>query len=81
MSVVVNLIFEGSVFSHVEDAKSGEILEHIGHWIDVEDGLRGLQLRVMDLRNRTTDGEDVCPCCLREIPPPPPDLTWKRSVP
>lgn len=82
MSLVVNLIFEeGHIFSHIEDAKTGDLLQHVGKWIDMEDGLRALQLRVMHLDEHVTDGIDICPCCNRVIPPPPPDLTWKRSKP
>jgi hypothetical protein len=81
MSIVVNLVLDGGHFSHIEDAKTGKIITDIGKMIDLPDGLQALQLRVMDLRNRTSDGDNVCPTCLREIPPPPPDLSWRRSKP
>lgn len=79
MSITVNLIFDGTDFSHIEDARSGEKIS-LGKWLELEDGLQALQLRVM--HSRTADhGDDVCPTCLRVIPPPPPDLEWKRSKP
>lgn len=90
MSLVVNLIFSkvgegeqapGMVLAHIEDAKTGEILHHVGHWVEIEDGLYGLQLRVMHLDEHLIDGINICPSCNRIIPPPPPDLTWKRSLP
>lgn len=89
MSRIVNIIFDvlsedgyddQLTFASIEDAKTGEVLHHVGHWLD-QDGLRALQLRVMHLDEHVTEGLNICPCCNREIPPPPPDLTWRRSKP
>lgn len=63
----------------MEDAHTGEQID-LGKWIDLEDELRALQLRVMHARAEVCT-DDLCPTCLRIIPPPPPDLTWKRSLP
>jgi hypothetical protein len=79
MSITVNLVFDAGELSHIEDARTGEPL-NLGKWVPLEDGLRALQLRVMHGRSEVCT-DDTCPTCLRVIPPPPPDLSWKRSLP
>lgn len=81
MSIVVNLVFDQDKLVHIEDAKSGEILETVGKWITLDDGVAALQLKVMGLHGGILSDENICPTCLRVIPPPPPDLSWRRSKP
>ena len=79
MSRIVNIIFESEVEGYeptIEDAHTGQEV-HIGRYVDLEDGLRALQVRVMDLRNRT-EADEICPCCTQKMPKPP-DMT-RRSL-
>jgi hypothetical protein len=81
VSIVVNLILdEANALIGIEDAQTGQQIQ-VGKFLDIEDGCRALQLRVLDFHGRHEMDEDICPSCLRVIPPPPPDLTWKRSLP
>lgn len=48
MARKINLIFDGMQFSHIEDADSGERLDELGTWIELEDSLRALQIMVTD---------------------------------
>lgn len=82
MSIVVNLVFDSDEkLVVIEDAKSGASIEELGKWVTMPDGMAALQLRVLGLRNGVVEGEDICPTCMRVIPPPPPDLSWRRSLP
>lgn len=79
MSLVVNLVFDNDgKLIVIEDAKTGARIDDLGRWLSIQDGMMALQLRVLNLRNSNLD-DNICPGCLREIPPPPEDLSWKRS--
>lgn len=69
MSLNVNLIFdpENNTFSHVEDAKTGEKVD-VGRWVQLEDGIVALQLRIVHTRNGELCGDDTCPTCMRTLP-------------